>query len=248
MTDTAVAQLPQRLGQAVPLGLLNLRLSSRVGRTALASPEAVTQGLATAKVFAFASADYPGAALSMLFDSNGTTAVGAFEFDSTSALVTAFTFTGGAYEILSVPGSIASYATGINSAGLIVGTYEALGPPVRGFVKNGSTFSDVVFPGATATQAADLHYTLTDLGVAPAGSWHGPLGVGPLKMGINKHGDVAASRAISLPGIPAPASIISQAFLERNGGLRYDGYFEVWRRYWRKPHDETVHPFAKRPA
>ena len=157
MTDTAVAQLPQRLGQAVPLGLLNLRLSSRVGRTALASPEAVTQGLATAKVFAFASADYPGAALSMLFDSNGTTAVGAFEFDSTSALVTAFTFTGGAYEILSVPGSIASYATGINSAGLIVGTYEALGPPVRGFVKNGSTFSDVVFPSATATQAIGIN-------------------------------------------------------------------------------------------
>ena len=70
MTDGAVAQLPQRLGQAVPFGLLNLRLSPRVGRSALASPEAVTQGLATAKVFAFASADYPGAALSMLFDSN----------------------------------------------------------------------------------------------------------------------------------------------------------------------------------
>jgi fatty acid desaturase len=38
------------------------------------------------------------------------------------------------------------------------------------------------------------------------------------------------------------------AFLERNGGLKYDGYFDVWRRYWLKPHDETVHPFAKRPT
>ena len=70
MTHGVVAQLPQRLGRAVPVGLLDLRLSPTAGRTALASPDAVTQGLATAKVFAFASADYPGAALSMLFDSN----------------------------------------------------------------------------------------------------------------------------------------------------------------------------------
>ena len=146
MTDTAVAQLPQRLGRAVPVGLLDLRLSPTAGRTALASPDAVTQGLATAKVFAFASADYPGAALSMLFDSNSTTAVGAFEFDSTIGPPTAFTFTAGAYQILPVPGSTASFATSINSAGLIVGTYEALAPALRGFVKNGSTFSDVDFP------------------------------------------------------------------------------------------------------
>ena len=70
MTHGVVAQLPQRLGRAVPVGLLDLRLSPRAGRTAFASPDAVTQGLATAKIFAFASADYPGAALSMLFDSN----------------------------------------------------------------------------------------------------------------------------------------------------------------------------------
>ena len=68
MTHGVVAQLPQRLGRAVPVGLLDLLLSPRGGRTALVSPDVVTQGLATAKVFAFASADYPGAALSLLFD------------------------------------------------------------------------------------------------------------------------------------------------------------------------------------
>ena len=128
MTHSAVAQLPQRLGPAVPVGLLDLRLSPRVGRTGLVAPDAVTQGLATAKVFAFASADYPGAAFSLLFDSDGTTSVGAFIFDPTTGLPTAFTFTGGAYQILPVLGSTASFAASINSAGLIVGTYEALAP------------------------------------------------------------------------------------------------------------------------
>jgi fatty acid desaturase len=36
------------------------------------------------------------------------------------------------------------------------------------------------------------------------------------------------------------------AFIERNGGLLYDGYLDVWRRYWLKPHDRLVHPFLKR--
>jgi hypothetical protein len=124
---------------------------------ALVSPDAVTQGLATAKVFAFASADYPGAALSLLFDSNSTTAVGAFAFDPTIGLPTAFTFTGGAYQILPVPGSTTSFAASINRAGLIAGTYESLTAVLHGFVKNGSTFSDVDFPGATATQAMGIN-------------------------------------------------------------------------------------------
>jgi hypothetical protein len=42
--------------------------------------------LAAAKVYAFASADYPGAAESLIFDSDGTTAVGAFVFDPGSTI------------------------------------------------------------------------------------------------------------------------------------------------------------------
>jgi hypothetical protein len=44
----------------------------------VAAEEPVAQGLATAKVYAFASADYPGAAQSDVFDTDGTTTVGAF--------------------------------------------------------------------------------------------------------------------------------------------------------------------------
>ena len=41
----------------------------------------------------------------------------------------------------------------IDSAGLIVGTYEDLALAVRSFVKDGRTCSDVIFPAATITQA-----------------------------------------------------------------------------------------------
>ena len=36
-----------------------------------------------------------------------------------------------------------------------------------------------------------------------------------------------------------------EAFLERNGGLLYDGYADVWRRFWLKPHDRLQHPFSR---
>ena len=61
-----------------------------------AAEDAVAQGLAEAKVYAFASVDYPGAAESVVFDSDGTTAVGAFAFDpGSNSPLTAFTFIGG---------------------------------------------------------------------------------------------------------------------------------------------------------
>ena len=60
--------------------------------------------------------------------------------------MTAFTFTGGVYQILTVPSSIYSLATGINAAGLIVGVYEDLGGVLRGFANNGGTFSNVDSP------------------------------------------------------------------------------------------------------
>ncbi len=36
------------------------------------------------------------------------------------------------------------------------------------------------------------------------------------------------------------------AFVERNGGLLYDSYLDVWRRYWLAPHDRLLHPFVER--
>ncbi len=55
------------------------------GRLPVSAPDAVAQGLAAAKVYAFATADYPGAAQSLVFDSDGTSAVGAFIFDPSSS-------------------------------------------------------------------------------------------------------------------------------------------------------------------
>ncbi len=71
--------------------------------------------------------------------------------------MTAFTFTGGVYQILTVPSSTFSLATGINAAGLIVGVYEDLGGVLRGFANNGGTFSNVDFPGASRTQAIGVN-------------------------------------------------------------------------------------------
>jgi hypothetical protein len=115
--ERAAAPSPHGPVRTILRGLADLRPSARIGRAAVSAEDAVARGLATAKVFAFASADYPGAAQSLVFDSDGTTAVGAFVFDpGGGSPATAFTFTGGVYQILIVPGSNASIATGINGA------------------------------------------------------------------------------------------------------------------------------------
>src|SRR5258707_617347 len=115
--ETAAPLSPHRPARTVLHGLLDLRPSLGVERTAVsAADDAVAQGLAAAKVYQFASADYPGAAQSFIFDTDGTTALGAFVFDpgSASSPATAFTLTAGVYQILNVPASTTSVATGIN--------------------------------------------------------------------------------------------------------------------------------------
>ncbi len=121
MEKTAPAE-PDRPGRAVLQGLLDLRPTPGLEVAAFPVEDAVARGLAVAKVYAFASVDYPGAAQSAVLDSDGTTAVGAFDFDpSNDTGMTAFTLAGGVYQILTVPSSIISVATGINGTGLIVG-------------------------------------------------------------------------------------------------------------------------------
>jgi len=158
MEKTAPAE-PYRPGRAVLQGLLDLRPSLGLERAVVSGEDAVARGLAIAKVYAFASVDYPGAAQSSVLDSDGTTAVGAFVFDPDSApsALTAFTFAGGVYQILTVPSSTLSVATGINGAGLIVGLYVDLAGVLRGFANNGGTFSSVDFPGASGTQVIGVN-------------------------------------------------------------------------------------------
>jgi probable HAF family extracellular repeat protein len=114
-------------------------------------------GLVQAKVYSFASVDFPGAAQSGVYDSDGTTTVGACRFDPPFSPVTAFVFTNGIYQTLDVPNSAESFATGINANGLIVGWYTDLAGERHGFANNGATFSPVDFPGARSTQPQSVN-------------------------------------------------------------------------------------------
>jgi len=158
MTTTAPPSAHPTI-RSVLLGLLGIPPSVAVESTAVSPDDAVAQP-DTAKVYEFTSVDYPGAAQSLVFDSDGTTALGAFVFapGNASSPVTAFTEAGGVYQTLNVPNSTWSVATGINTSGLIVGTYQDVAGLTHGFTtSDGSTFNDVDFPGVTDTQAIDVN-------------------------------------------------------------------------------------------
>jgi hypothetical protein len=138
---TERSSLPQS-GRPVLRGLLDLRPSIGAEPSIAPGDDAVAQGLAVAKVYAFASVDFPGAAESLVFDSDGTTAVGGFTVDpGSNTPLTAFTFTSGTYEILPFPSSTLSLATGINASGLIVGAYQDR-CVLHGFANTGGAFSN----------------------------------------------------------------------------------------------------------
>jgi hypothetical protein len=209
MADIAAAQTADRPRQAILRGLPDLRFRPWGRRAALVAPDpdVLALALASARVYAFATADYPGAAISLVFDRDGTTAVGAFILDPTagSSPATAFTFSGGVYQILSVPGSTASIATCINGAGSIGGVYADLAGEVHGFVLDGGVFSTVDFPGATTTQIIGLNDAGQLVGdyIDAASTEHGfvagngvftpidfPGATGTAAAGINADGDI----------------------------------------------------------
>ena len=168
---------------AVLDGLLDLRPSLGLEPTAPLAEDALAQALATVGVYEFTSADYPGAAQSLVWDSDGTTALGAFVFNpgGASSAETAFTVAGGVYQILNVPNSTISIATGINKDGLIVGTYQDLAGVIHGFTtSDGTTFSNVDFPSAKGTQAIGVSDAGDIVGLwnDAAGTQHGFLGSG----------------------------------------------------------------------
>src|SRR5437899_3109628 len=110
-----------------------------------------------AKIYNFATADYPGAAVSIAFDNNARTTVGAFVFDPAASLANAFTLKGGVYRILVVPGAPASTAMAINHSDHVVGAYADAAGAVHGFLDVEGVFSNIDFPGATHTQAIGLN-------------------------------------------------------------------------------------------
>ena len=66
--------------------------------------------------------------------------------------------------------------------------------------------------------------------------------LGPLFLFNNLH--VAHHMRASLPWYRLPAWYRAnrEALIERNGGLVYDTYFDVARRYLFRPHDQALHP------
>ena len=78
MTTAAPPSAPETI-RSVLLGLLGVPPSVAVESTAVSPDDALAQP-DTANVYEFTSVDYPGAAQSLVFDSDGTTALGAFVF------------------------------------------------------------------------------------------------------------------------------------------------------------------------
>jgi probable HAF family extracellular repeat protein len=165
MTTTAPPSARQTI-RSVLLGLLGVPPSAAAQSAAVSPDDAVAQP-DTAKVYEFTSVDYPGAAETLVFDTDGTTALGAFVFapGNASSPATAFTVAAGVYQILNVPNSTASIATGLNTSGLIVGVYDDVAGSAHGFTTSDSiNFTDVDFPGATDTQAIDVNDAGTIVG------------------------------------------------------------------------------------
>lgn len=123
--------------------------------------DAVKIGLAVAKIYKFSTADYPGAALSVIFDTNAVTSVGVFQFNPSanpSTPQTAFTLTSGVYRTLLVPGSaMGSIATGINSTSEIVGAYVDASAVSHGYLDDAGVFTTVDYPGGTGTVLYDIN-------------------------------------------------------------------------------------------
>lgn len=194
----------ERVGRPVLHGLPDLR--PRAGGAAVpAARESLEARDGTdARPYVFASADYPGAATSLVFDSDGTTAVGAFLFDPASSPATAFTVADGRYRVLTVPGAAESIATGI-AGGVIIGVGVTAAGVRRGFVRDVTGFTVVEVPGATTTQAIGVEATGRVVGdfVDAAGVEHGflladgditvidhPGATSTAATGVNADGDV----------------------------------------------------------
>ena len=66
--------------------------------------------------------------------------------------------------------------------------------------------------------------------------------LGPLFLFNNLHVAHHLRRGLPWYQIPKFYRLNRAALIERNGGLVYDGYFDVARRFLLRPHDRPVHP------
>src|SRR5579863_1029835 len=150
----AQSQAAPRAGSAsnppVLLGLGTTHHASSPLTARRSVPDAVALGLASAKVYRLASADFPGASSSLVFDENTNTVVGDSSFNG-------FTLKFGIYQNFNVPGSIEDLLTGINTTGSVVGIYFDFSHNPHGFSDIGGTFTTLDIGGGGQTQPIDIN-------------------------------------------------------------------------------------------
>lgn len=130
------------------------RAAAAAVATRKAVPDAVALGLASAKVYRFASADFPGASTSLVFDMNPGTILGDCSF---GGAFQTFTQKGTNYQSLSVPNSLANEATGINTSGQIVGVYEDFTTVTHGFLDTAGVFTSLDSLAGTSVVPLDIN-------------------------------------------------------------------------------------------
>jgi hypothetical protein len=107
---------------------------------------AVSPDIAQTKAITYTTVDYPGASYSLVLDTNASTAVGVMSLDGST--YQPLTIKGTKYATFAVPGSSASWASGINTAGQICGVYFDVSGNVHGFLRSGNSYTTLDYPGA----------------------------------------------------------------------------------------------------
>ena len=121
-----------------------------------ANLRANSQLRASAHIYQFATADYPGASFTETMASSNGVTVGNYSFGSLTQLVP-FTLKGGVYRTLIVPGAASARAFSVNSVGQIVGDYIDTAGVRHGFVDTAGTFTTIDFPGSVDTTVTDIN-------------------------------------------------------------------------------------------
>ncbi len=132
--------------------LLHLGAYAKPANHEAPARDAVALGLAKAKTYKFASADFPGAGTSIVLDENLNTILGVTQFKGLSG----FTLKGSNYQLLVLPGLGANEATGINTSGQIVGIYLDASGVQHGFLDNAGVVTNIDNPAALPSQTTPL--------------------------------------------------------------------------------------------
>jgi probable HAF family extracellular repeat protein len=160
-TQSAGAYQTPNLGRAVPgpNSLLNLMRRHPAQVAAPAGDISSSVAHQPSVLYYFVSVDYPGAALSVVFDFNDYTEVGAFNYspDTMGSNDSGFIFKNGRFSTVNYPGAVATDITAINASGEIVGYYTDSSNTAHAFQDVGGTFTNIDYPSFGNGTAFDLN-------------------------------------------------------------------------------------------